>query len=301
MTEATITLFMTGVLTAFGFAVPVYAPKSPVVVTPTPPPPIIVTLDDSFTAKEVLAFNVLDGKRTVDVSSDNAVPIASITKIMTALVALDFLFPEEQVKLTKEAAETQGDVGHLRAGEWFSVRDFMRAMMMSSSNDAAMAIAEETGGRMGGDTFEEKISRFVEAMNRSAQALGMKNTRFENPTGLDFHSGDATNYSSANDLALLVQATRSAPLIWEFSRDERRTIYSDRGRGYSLFNLNELIGRIPHFIGSKTGSTSAAGDSLIFLYEYPLGTPRAVILLGTASGKRFEEAERILARIMSVL
>ena len=301
MNELSIAAFATSILALFGIALPAYTPA----ISKHPPeserPQIITSLDESFTIKSALVFNIANGERAIDVDSTNVLPIASLTKIMTGLLALETFGPDEQILLSKNAGLTDGDVGHLRQGEWFFVQDLLRAMMMSSSNDAATALAEEMGERMGGEIFEDRISLFVEEMNRKARALGMRDTRFENPTGLDDLSGGPSNYSSANDLAILIRATKQTPLLWELSRDREREVYSDRGREYFLFNLNEIIGSIPNFIGSKTGSTLLAGDSLVFLFEYPLGTQRAAIILNAASGRRFEEAKRILEMTLNMI
>jgi len=301
MNEFSVAAVAAGILGIFGFIFPVYTltikPDAP----EKPKYEIVTDLDDSFTAQSVLVFDVKTGERKIDVGSKTVLPIASLTKIMTGLVALGFLNPDEQIVLSKEAAATDGDVGHLRQGELFLVKDLFRAMMMSSSNDAATALAQVAGERMGSGTFDENITHFVEAMNRKAGELGMRDTRFENPTGLDDISEKPSNYSSANDLATLIQYTQQVPLLWELSRDAQRDVYSDRGREYFLFNLNEILGLIPHVVGSKTGSTPLAGDSLIFIFENPLGHKQATILLGAEHGKRFEEAGRILQTVLSVL
>lgn len=300
MNEISVTALAMGILAIFGIAIPAYTPAVKQNESEYQAP-AITALDSTFTAQSVLAFDVANGRRIVDVDSSRVLPIASITKIMTDLIALEHILPEEQVVLSKEAVSTDGDVAHLRAYELFLAKDLLRAMMMSSSNDAAMALAEETGERMGGKIFEDKISLFVEAMNRKARELGMRDTRFENPTGLDNSDGIPSNYSTALDLERLVAAARNEPILWELSRDTAYTIYSDRGREYFLFNLNEIAGDIPNLIGSKTGSTPNARDSLVFLFEYPLGKPRAVILLGAERGRRFEEAKRILEMTLGVL
>ena len=90
-------------------------------------------------------------------------------------------------------------------------------------------------------------------------------------------------------------------MLWEMSRDKERLIYSDAQKRHALINVNTLVDRIPYLIGTKTGSTDTARDSVIVVYEYPIGEPHALILLGAAPGERFVEAARLLNRISRVL
>ncbi|MBI4121669.1 MAG: D-alanyl-D-alanine carboxypeptidase [Candidatus Ryanbacteria bacterium] len=301
MSNLSLAAFASGILALFGMALPTYTPF-PKALPVRQEIKTVRSLDNSFTANSVLVFNLKTGERAVDFGSDVVLPVASITKIMTGFLVLEALNPGEFVMLSEDAARTSGDVGHLKAGEYFAVADFLRATMMSSSNDAAMALAEEAGARMGGQSFEERIALFVEAMNRKAEELKMHSTRFVNPTGLDSAPDFPSNYSTAADLALLIRAAyEKTPILWEFSREKERTIYSDRGRAYHIFHLNEILDRIPNLIGSKTGSTSSAGDSLVYLFEYPLGTAYGAIMIGAENGKRAAEAERILELVLRVL
>ncbi len=244
----------------------------------------------NLTAKSARVFDLTSDKTLVDYESQKLLPIASLTKIMTAYIVLTHKSPNDKVRITRNALNTPGEAGSFKEGEVLTIRDLVSAMMMYSSNDAAMALAENIGG-----------TAFVNLMNKEAAALGMYQTTFYNPTGLDSNDGIASNYSSAQDLSKLIRKIfQDTPLVWELSRDQHKTIYSQANVAHALLNLNELINRVPHIIGGKTGTTNTAGESFIMLYEDPLGSPKALVLLGAEPGKRFEETQRILKYISTL-
>jgi D-alanyl-D-alanine carboxypeptidase (penicillin-binding protein 5/6) len=248
----------------------------------------------------MLVFDMDQGTQAISYNADTPLPIASVSKIMTGYLALKNFPPDKDVSVSAEAIETEGLMGNFAVGERFTIKDLLRAAMMSSSNDSAMALAEAVGEKLGGQSYEQKISLFVEEMNKQAQAFGMTRTVFKNPTGLD-EGYTASNYSSADDLGRLIRATRSTPILWEVTREDKAVIYSLTGSAHKLENLNLLASHIPLFLGGKTGSTDAAGESLVLLFEYPLGDPHALVLLGAGLGRRFVEAEELLRQIMPVL
>jgi serine-type D-Ala-D-Ala carboxypeptidase (penicillin-binding protein 5/6) len=295
-TSTSLGVFFLTILTTFGVSVPfVELPNKQV-----EPPKELSLLDSDFTADSLLVFDLRSGDTLAKDSSETSVGIASLTKIMTGYIALNHLSPGSTVVVSVDAIETDGVVGHFQEGELFSLKDLMHAMMMSSSNDAAMAIAEAVGKKFGGTNYKDRISIFVHLMNVTATDLGMQNTVFQNPTGLDLDSGIPSNYSTANDLALLLKATENTPLLWESSRETERTIFSYTNIPHYIFNLNKLISSIPIFIGSKTGTTDASGESLIILYEQPLGSRKGFIMLGADKARRYLEAEALLLKVFNL-
>lgn len=265
----------------------------------TKQPQLIV--DSSFTARSIVMFDERTGDMLLNHHGSDSRPIASLSKIMTGYIALKELDPQATIYISPEAESTFGSVGGFKAGESFALRDAFFAMMMMSSNDVAMAIAETVGKKLGGKTFDERIKLFVERMNQEAKYLGMTNTHFKNPTGLDLDSGNASNYSTAQDLSRLIAATESNSFLWEASREMDRTIVSKEGTSHHVFNLNNIASEIPHFVGSKTGTTDASGESLVILYEYPLGEHLGLVLLGADPGRRFPEAQALLLKAADVL
>ncbi|MEK7650057.1 MAG: serine hydrolase [Patescibacteria group bacterium] len=286
-------------LAAFGIVIPALAP--PIEPTVPLPTPIHINLDSSYTSQSILVADLADTWRAADRASDTQRPIASITKIMTGLLALETLSIHTPIILSKEAIATEGEAGDFQEGEVFALRDALYALMMPSSNDMAMAIAETVGERLGGRTFDEKIERFVALMNDRARGLGMTRTLYRNPTGLDTLEGEPSNFSSANDLLKLIRATQTSPLVWEPSREAEKVITSFGQVPHSLINSNALTPYIVNFVGSKTGTTASAGESIVIIYEVVMGRPQTLILLGAEPGQRIIEASSLLRETKGML
>ena len=172
--------------------------------------------------------------------------IASITKLMTALVALESGHVlEEEVTISGEWAGAEGSSIYLRAGERVSLEALLYGMLLRSGNDAALAVAGYCGGT---------VERFVDRMNQKAQELGMADTHFANPNGLNAEG----HYSSAYDMALLAQACLKNDTLAQIVSTKSITI------GTRTFtNHNKLLWQYEGCIGLKTGYTEKAGRTLV--------------------------------------
>ncbi len=184
-------------------------------------------------------------------------PIASTTKIMAALVVLEKADPREEVMVSKNAAAyatpAYSNVG-LLPGDTLSVRELLMATLISSGDDAAYALAEHVGGGRG----EAGVNRFVEEMNERARASGLRHTHFENPVGFDARD----HYSSARDLAMMARLAMQNPEFRKIVSPEYATIYTPY-RKIPLASTNELLFTYGPATGIKTGTTPAAGESLV--------------------------------------
>ena len=171
--------------------------------------------------------------------------IASTTKIMTAIVALENGGLEDEVTISKRAAGIGGSTIGLQAGQKFTLKELLYAMLMSSANDAAIAVAEHIGGSVEG---------FAEMMNKKAESLGASDSRFVTPHGLD----TGNQYSSAYDVAIITRCALKNPVFAEIVSTTSSSI-----PGYGLYNTNELLGAYPGVDGVKTGYTGKAGRCLV--------------------------------------
>ncbi|WP_079204128.1 MULTISPECIES: D-alanyl-D-alanine endopeptidase [Pseudomonas] len=184
---------------------------------------------------------------------DMVVPIASVTKLMTAMVALDAKLPlDQQLPIViRDTAEMRGVFSRVRVGSEVSRRDMLLLAMMSSENRAAASLAHHyPGGHVA----------FIAAMNAKARALGMSRSHFVEPTGLSQH-----NVSTANDLVLLLKATQQYPLISELSTTREKTVAFHKPN-YTLGfrNTNALVRKDNWSVQvTKTGFTNAAGHCLV--------------------------------------
>jgi D-alanyl-D-alanine carboxypeptidase (penicillin-binding protein 5/6) len=176
---------------------------------------------------------------------------ASLTKIMSAMVILERADLEEYVTVSRRAASAPSVRLRLQTGQVFRLGDLLKAMLITSANDACLAAVEHVGGSEEG---------FVRLMNERAAHLGLVNTHFSNACGFD----TPNHYSTAMDLAVLSEAAMQHPTFRAFVREEIEVISPiNANRSYLLRNTNRLLGRMPGVEGVKTGFTSRAGRCLI--------------------------------------
>jgi len=192
------------------------------------------------------AFFVVDGT-TGDVlaqhAADTRLPIASITKLMTVLVALEHVRLADIVTVQRDAAEVGESTIHLRAGERISVRELLAGALIQSANDAADALADYVGH--GNDRA------FVALMNAEARRLGLSRTHFVRPDGLDAPG----HVSTARDVTRLAQELMKRPVVRALVRERSAVIAGGR----TLHTWNDLLGVFRGLVGVKTGHTGAAG------------------------------------------
>lgn len=217
------------------------------------------------------------GRVLIEQNATRRLPPASLTKIMTALVALDAAPLQEVVKIDRRAVVHHSSY-HFRAGEQFLLRDLLTAMLVASANDACEAIAWHIGG-------DDK--RFVAMMNERADKLGLKSTHFANPCGFDAPE----HYSTAADLAKLTERALQEPIFSMMVRTLVRDIATVNGtRQMVLRSTNELLVD-PDVNGVKTGYTSKAGRCLI---ASMFKDGHRLLLVGLNLMDQWEQASRLL-------
>lgn len=222
-------------------------------------------------------------------NKEKKMPIASLTKLMTAVIAVENYDLQKTVKVSKKAVATLEETGKLRPGERITIGGLLDLALLVSSNDAAAALAEQMG--------EEK---FVKLMNKKAEEIGMKNTKFANPHGLD----NKNNYSTAEDLAFLTQYSLIYyPRIWETLSKKQKIIRSEDHLGSSIEhcanNTNKLLAK-DYVLGGKTGYTDKAGDAMILAMEAPgIAEGKVVlVLLGLGVAERIPRTENLYDWVM---
>src|ERR671911_1941861 len=220
---------------------------------------------------------------------DKRLPVASTTNVMTALMTF-----EEETDLDEEvaiSAQAERFVGYtysnvgLISGERLSVRELLVASLVPSGTDAVYALAEHLGGGGG----EAGVENFVEEMNRKADSMGLENTHFENPAGLDARE----HYSSARDLAEIAGAAMEYPEFREMV-DTKQTTISTQSREIDVFNTNNLLYAYEPATGVKTGTSPEAGPSLVAAAREGDESYVAVLLDANGDQYRFEAAQKAL-------
>ena len=207
----------------------------------------------SLSAKSAVLYEVHGGRWVYERNADVRLPMASTTKMMTALVALRLLSLDAVYTVPAEACGIEGSSLYLKAGDRISARDLMHALLLRSANDAASALAILASG---------SESAFAEEMNAEARRLGLQNTSFKNPHGLDTDG----HYSSARDLALILAAAMEDERFVEISGCERYTVeFEDRAQ--VLYNHNKLLYLTDYVVCGKTGYTQKSGRCLVTAAE----------------------------------
>ncbi len=198
---------------------------------------------------------VYDASADVVLASWNAndrAPMASVTKVLTSMVVLDRASLDELVTIPSYVADMRGSLSGLVPGERWTVGDLLIAMMVRSGNDAAYVLGEHVGGG--------SMDSFVTMMNAKAAEIGMADSRFANPAGLDAEG----HYSTANDLLTLIIASQDYPDIQRLGRIKVVTMQPDpNGKERVFTNTNKLLGSFPGTMGLKTGDTPWADKVLL--------------------------------------
>ncbi|HEY7822225.1 MAG TPA: D-alanyl-D-alanine carboxypeptidase family protein, partial [Acidimicrobiia bacterium] len=199
------------------------------------------------TASSWIVYDEMTDMVLAEWSADDPRPMASITKIMTVLLAIENGDLDEEVTISEDAAGTGGQEIGLVAGETVTLGALVRAAMIRSGNDSAAAIAEHIGGSVAG---------FVRMMNERAAELGMDNTHFANPHGLDA----AGHYSTPRDMLAVARQAMSIPEFENLARS-RMLVFPDTpdGTARSASNTNRILNSYRGLIGVKTGETPNAG------------------------------------------
>ena len=234
-------------------------------------------------SQAAMVFNAQNERVIYDKNADKVMPIASITKLMAAMVTLDArLSTNEKITITRADVDTlKRTSSRLSVGSSYPRHELLRLALMSSENRAAAAL---------GRTYPGGTKAFVNAMNLKAKRIGMTNSRFVDATGLN-----SNNVATARDLAKLVTASNNYAAIREFSTTSRHLVSSGNKRGQLQYvNSNSLVRNQGWEIGiSKTGYLNEAGRCLV-MQAHISGQPVVIVLLNSwGKNTRIGDANRV--------
>ena len=206
---------------------------------------------ESLSSLSAVLYEPQSGRFLYDKGGDAPRPIASTTKLMTALVAVEHLSLETVVTVSQQAVMVEGSSMGLRAGDRLTVKDLLTGLLLSSGNDAANTLALTVSG---------SLPAFAELMNKKAEALGMTDTCFVTPSGLD--EGD--HHSTARDMAYLAAAVLERPELAAVCAKKSAVItFEQPEKQVTVYNHNRLLNLYPSSIGLKTGYTQKSGKCLV--------------------------------------
>lgn len=217
-------------------------------------------------------------------NSEQTLPIASLTKLMTALVAMENCNLNQPIVFSERAASMEGEANFFKTGEIFYGKDLLYSCLIESSNRAAQALAESLGE-----------DRFVDLMNAKAVELGLENTHFINPTGLDpDYPNISSNFSSALDLARLSTYLFENDFFIEIAGTKEFDIYEvGKGFHHRIISTNELLWEMPEILFGKTGQTPFAKKCLL-IFSYAPDNDGYLVSVILGSQDHFGEMKKMI-------
>lgn len=250
----------------------------------------------SIAAKSAIVWDVVEGKALYEKNADESLPLASLTKVMTALTVSKMLKGSSNIKIDQSFLAPEGDSG-LKVGDSWTAKDLLDYTLITSSNDGAYALASVAQAAKimdGGVANPQSDEAFIRAMNDTAREVGLQNSRFWNEHGLDRNADRGGAYGSARDMAKLVEyILKKQPDLLEATRYKSLAINSTEAR-YEATNTNQFVDSIPGILASKTGYTDLAGGNLVIAYDAGLGRPIVITVLGSTQEGRFDDTLKLV-------
>ncbi len=241
---------------------------------------------DATTDEVIFAYN------------ENArLPLASLAKVMTVITAAEVLPRDTILKISSDAGS------ELVSGDRWALDRLADVTLVGSLNGGAMTFSEVAGARLAlgtkgaGISMASKRKLFIEAMNKKALEMGLKETYFLNESGLDESRETAGGYGSARDIAhLFAYGAEHHPDLFAATRYGSVTAYSLQSRKLTVFNTNEAIAALPGALLSKTGTTLLAGGNLGVVFDVGIDHPVVAVILGDTSEGRFADMSELVRR-----
>lgn len=262
------------------------------------PPPY----GQSFTAlplraKSIYVWDIQEKKVLFARNEHASLPLASLTKMMMALVASEILDENSPITIDQDDLMEEGD-SMLAVGEKWTLKDILKFTLVSSSNDGASAIAGVAGARLLGQADIGRPigkDKFIAKMNDKANLLGLEKTIFHNEHGLDLNESESGAYGTARDMAVLFENIyRTHPELFESTEQSKLTIRSSSNISHRVLNTNIDAGKIAGLVGSKTGFTDLAGGNLVVIVDIGINHPVIISVLGSTMSERFTDVEKLI-------
>lgn len=247
-------------------------------------------------AKAAYVYDVQTRRPLFSKNARKALPIASVTKLMTAIAALSLIPETTYVTISARAVQEEGDSG-FRVGERWLLRDILKLVLIESSNDGAVAVSSTVGATLATSTVTDEKARylFIQEMNKLARTLNLSSARFLNETGLDLDEKRTGAEASAEDTAwMLAYALRTFPSIFRETRWSELRLGNENGETHPARNTNKDTNALPLLIASKTGSTDLAGGNLVIAFDAGFGRPIIISVLGSTLDGRFSDTEKLV-------
>ena len=276
----------------------------------------------SLEGKGIVVFDVINKREIFSKNPDIPLPLASLTKVMTAVTTDGKLYDNQEIKITTEDLAPEGD-SKLVVGDTWKIKDLRDFTLLTSSNDGAFALAAVAAaeGNPASDS-SSTVDNFIKKMNQTAAKIGLSNSKYFNSNGLDMLARTTDSvprqndfvglesgresimsgaYGSARDMATLLEYTlQNYPEILEATR-YKNLEFSSNEKQYPAENTNVFIDKIPNIIASKTGYTDLAGGNLLIAFDAGLNRPIIISILGSTQEGRFTDALKLVEATITEL
>ncbi len=252
----------------------------------------------SLSAKSVYVWDISTHRKLYGRNEGRLLPLASVTKMMMALVAVELLPNNTAITINANDIGEEGDSG-LYPGERWSLGSLLKFTLVASSNDGASAIASVAGASLLRDAsstnpFVNK-KLFIEKMNEKAQAIGLLDTHFTNESGLDIDSVTSGAYGTTRDMAILFEYIfKKHPELFTSTTYRKIDVTSESNITHHVANTNEGVAEVTGLIGSKTGYTDLAGGNLVVVVDIGVGHPVVIAVLGSTRDGRFTDVAQLI-------
>ena len=246
----------------------------------------LVKIEQAFNAIQIQAktfsvYDETDKKEIYNKNGNQILPLASLSKIMTTIIALEKYDLSETLSVSKNSLEENKN-NALFLGEKWKIKDLIKFTLISSSNTGAL-------------TLSQNDKSFLAEMNKKTAEIGMQSSIFYNTTGLDIDKEKAGSYGKALDINMLaIYAIENYPHIFDSTILSNVVYKSKSGQIHKVLNTNTIISKIPNLIFSKTGFTTLAGGNLTLIFKNKSNHNIAITLLGSTEIGRFSDMEKLV-------
>lgn len=252
-------------------------------------------------AKSAYVLDINSGEVFFDKESEMQLPLASLTKIMTAITALSLVPESTIISVEKDDLALEGDSG-LYANEKWLLKDLLNLVLIESSNDGTFTVSSSLGEILSNGNREDGRKYFIKMMNQKAKDLGLVQTYFNNESGLDENNQISGGYGSARDVAYLIGfGVKNYPDVFRNTKYDEMKLESLSKLKHNAINTNKTINAIPGIIASKTGYTELAGGNLAVVFDAGFGRPIAIAVLGSTFEDRFLDVEKLTMATLDYL
>lgn len=256
--------------------------------------------DVNIEAKSAYVYDVVSGKALYEKEAELQWPLASLTKLMSALTASELLPQYLIVKITSDDLREEGDTG-LRPEEEWNLGKLIDYSLMVSSNDGMRAIASVAGMQIGTSSTSTPQQYFIGQMNKNAVKLGLKQSYYLNQSGLDVSHTLSGGYGSAKDVAILVDyILKKSPHLLE-ATSLQKTAIASHTESHAALNTNKAINSIPNVIASKTGYTELSGGNVVVAFDAGINRPIIISVLGSTYDGRFVDLKTLVDATLTYL